>query len=1467
MVMSSPIGKVVKSYELEGLIGTGGFGAVYRARQAVVAREVAIKIIWPAFANHPNFIRRFEAEAQLVAGLEHPYIVPLYDYWRDPDGAYIVMRYLRGGALRDRMDGKLPLETISKILENIANALAMAHRYGVVHRDIKPENILLDENDNAYLADFGIAQILASRKEDDDMAGMGSPAYAAPEQLSGGITSPQTDIYSLGVVLFELLAGAHPFPDLGELSMTQMLKLRTTTPLPNILSYDATLPAAVNDVIQKATAFDPKVRYTDALSLAYAFEEAANVRTKLTRMTKVVKTGEHIPNPYKGLRAFQESDAALFFGREALIARLVNRLRDGEDYYRFLAIVGPSGSGKSSVARAGLLPTLRKGALENSQDWFYAEMIPSAHPFQELENVLLGLATDRHDALAERMKRDENALHEALVQLLPSDGELFLLIDQFEEVFTLVSDETLVSQFIQLLYVAVTHPESRLRLVVTIRADFYDRPLLQPRMSDLMRERTEVVVPLSTHELERVIVEPARAVGVSYEESLVVAIIAEVKEQPAALPLLQYALSELFEQREENFIPYRAYQKLGGVRGALAKRADELYQAFDPLHRDMMRQLFLRLITLGEGTEDTRRRALLAEVQDIKQGAAAEAMRYVIETLGKARLITFDRDPITRSPTVEVTHEAIIREWDKLRGWLDESRNDVRLQRALQNLSHEWYNADQDSSFLLSGIRLEQYEKWLEQTTVELTQQERVFLEASIAERRQREEAERARAERERQLEEQAVQRLRLLVVVLLVAMVGAFGLTGFALTERARAEQSAEEARASAAISRSSAFEAGARNAQADDNGDLAIVLALLANELPDAPIQSRSTLANVALARGTRLLIPAHDAAVSGTAVSPDGAHFATASLDATIKVWRMDNGELVCKLQGHGGDVESVRFSPDSAYIVSSSVDFTAMVWDVANCKQVSRLVGHSAPVRQAVFTPDGAQVITGSSDNTLKVWDWREARPLHTLEGHTAAVAALDISPDGRQLLSGARDGKLLLWDVATRTVLRTLEGHSTAITAIDISTDGKRAVSGSGDGTLLLWRLEDGTLLTRLINTTPDVRAAVFTPDDALVIGGGADGSVQLWSTTTGLEIDRLRGHRGGILSAALAPNGRMLVTGSVDNTARVWQVGNAGEIANEIVHDGRITELVVGASGTRYTAAVDGVLRVTAPDDTLRASYRYEQPILALAVRADEARALVGLRDGTLIEIALADGQVVRTLDKQSSSVLAAAYSPNGELAVSSSQNGEIVLWDLVTSAQRLRYDAPSGAAHSVTFTPDGKQLIASTGANTLLLWSLESPAPLRTFSGHTSTIFASTLSPDGALLASGGRDGVVILWNVATGQEQGRFVVGTDTTWSLAFDSSGRSLAVGTSSGMIHVVDIASLGVFQRFHATGNVFVVGFDTQQARLFSGQDNGALTTWQTFTPETLVTWARQNRYIRELDCFEREQYRLDKGNCS
>ncbi|MBC7812892.1 MAG: protein kinase, partial [Burkholderiales bacterium] len=428
----------LKGYELKERIGAGGFGAVYRAYQSTIGREVAVKIILPGLANQPDFIRRFEGEAQLVARLEHPHITPLYDYWRDPEGAYLVMRWLRGGSLRDALqNGPFELRAAALLLDQLAGALSLAHRNSVIHRDIKPGNILLDEDGNAYLTDFGIAKDLNlnnSGTQADEI--IGSLDYISPEQARSEPVTPRTDIYSLGVTLYEVIVGQHPFVGI---STIERLYKHINDPLPEITTLDSSIAAEVNRVIQQATAKNPDHRYADALAFAADFREAiglnrtpTNVVELLTqreqeilglvvdgmsnkeiaqklvvtlstvkwyiyqiygklgvrsRVQAIVRARElnllnsstapssalpiatedfHPENPYKGLRAFQSADYQDFFGREKVTAKLIKRLGETGEFARFLAVIGPSGSGKSSLVKAGLIPGLWRGDFPGS---------------------------------------------------------------------------------------------------------------------------------------------------------------------------------------------------------------------------------------------------------------------------------------------------------------------------------------------------------------------------------------------------------------------------------------------------------------------------------------------------------------------------------------------------------------------------------------------------------------------------------------------------------------------------------------------------------------------------------------------------------------------------------------------------------------------------------------------------------------------------------------------------------------------------------------------------------------------------------------------------------------------------------------------------------------------------------------------------------------------------------------------
>ena len=641
-------GEPLRGYRLLEQIGEGAFGVVYRATQPQIGREVAIKAVHPELANHPDFVRRFEREAQIVARLEHPHVVPLYDYWREPDAAYLVMRYLRGGSLADLIDaGPLEPARAADVLDQVASALAAAHRQGIVHRDVKPGNVLLDEEGNAYLTDFGVALDVGSPEKTMGTMMRGTPAYLSPEQIRLEPATPRSDVYALGVVLYEMLTGDHPFP---ETSLTVLLDRHLREDLPPVRQARPELPPAVDTAIGRATAKDANDRLSGAPELAAAFREAIEGAASVR-----VPAGE-TRNPYKGLRAFLEADAGDFFGREILTERLVGRLAESEPESRFLAVVGPSGSGKSSVVRAGLVPALRRGALPGSDRWYVIDVLPGAHPLRELESALLSVAVEPPPSLMEDLERDELGLVRAADRVLPDpDAELVIVLDQLEEVFTLVEDEAERTHVLSSLRTAALEPGSRVRIIATLRADFFDEPLAVRGFGDLLAARTEAITPMSPEELERAIVAPADRAGLVVEPRLFAAMIADVVDRPGTLPLLQYSLTELAERRTDGILTLEGYRRIGGVSGALARRAEQLFGAMNDQAEEACRQLFLRLVTLGEGSEDTRRRVPRSELAPL---ADARAMDGRDRGVRPTSLLSFDRDPGTREPTVEIAHEA-----------------------------------------------------------------------------------------------------------------------------------------------------------------------------------------------------------------------------------------------------------------------------------------------------------------------------------------------------------------------------------------------------------------------------------------------------------------------------------------------------------------------------------------------------------------------------------------------------------------------------------------------------------------------------------------------------------------------------------------------------------------------------------------------------------------------------------------
>lgn len=468
-------------------------------------------------------------------------------------------------------------------------------------------------------------------------------------------------------------------------------------------------------------------------------------------------------NPFRGLRPFGVDDAASFFGRDALLAELLRRLTSGQ---RLLALVGASGSGKSSLVAAGLVPALTKGVIDGSDGWLIAQMMPGSRPFAELEGALLRSTINGPDSLAEQFRDGDDGLLRSALRLLPDDdGHLVIVIDQFEELFNLVEDEAIRDRFLANLVTAVDDPHGRITVVLTLRADFYSQPLLHPEFGARLGNGIVNVTPLTAEELEAAAVRPAEQAGIAIEPSLLGQLISDVGFQPAALPLFQYTLTELFDRRTSDTLVASAYRSMGGLEGALQRRADELYDSFDPEQQEATRQLLLRLVLVHEDGGRNRRRVSARELASL--GVSPVAMQHVIGAMGAHRLLSFDSDPLTGAPTVDLAHEALLTTWPTLGEWIEDSRDDLRRHNVLTMARREWELAGEHPDYLLVSARLSEFTAWGNDTGIALNDSERRFLDASAA--RAREDL--TREERRRRADVAFRRRVGALVAVLMTSL------------------------------------------------------------------------------------------------------------------------------------------------------------------------------------------------------------------------------------------------------------------------------------------------------------------------------------------------------------------------------------------------------------------------------------------------------------------------------------------------------------------------------------------------------------------------------------------------------------------------------------------------------------------------------------------------------------------------
>ncbi|MDX6413556.1 MAG: hypothetical protein QOH23_966 [Gaiellaceae bacterium] len=1140
-------------------------------------------------------------------------------------------------------------------------------------------------------------------------------------------------------------------------------------------------------------------------------------------------------NPYKGLRAFEEADADDFFGREVLTEHLVERLA----HTRFLAVVGPSGSGKSSVVRAGLVPALRRAALPGSERWRIVQIYPGAHPLEELEAGLLRVAEGAPPTLLRQLEDGDRGLARALKRILPEgDSELVLVVDQFEEVFTLVAEEERRVHFLASLEAAVTDPHSRVRVVTTLRADFYDRPLLYSGFAELLRDYVEALVPLTPEEFERAITMPAERTGVRFEPGLLSELVADVANEPGTLPLLQYALTELYERREGTVMTRAAYRAIGGVSGALAGRAEQTFDGLSAGAAEAAHQLFLRLVAVSEGSEDTRRRVEREELEGLQvdQMALAEAM----EAFGNSRLLSFDRDPRTGGATVEVAHEALLREWGRLRGWIHASRGDVVLHRRLANTAAEWTAADRDPSYVLRGGNLAQFEAWSARSGLALTVDESDFLNAS-------------RVESQRELEGQRRQnrRLKALLAGAGVLLVAAVAAGAVAFVQRGSAQH-----QATVALAR----RLGAQ-AVIEPRLDRAMLLASAAVQFDHSPETEGtllSTLLRSPFAVGT-LTLPISVRPCCGMTLSPDGRTLAVS-----------DNAGHVRFVDTRAHRVREVvpafGFTQPVAYAANGSVvaDFGGQnpkidVLD-ANTLRIRRRLRPSKawlsapsdfPARPFIVTPDGRQVLlvysVARSDGKpgearVDRWSIRSGKLVHSSGIGIDGARAAALIDNGRRLaVAGA--SRLGFYDPRTLRRLRSVPIPAGITAAFD--SEGRHAAVGTETGSLTLVDLVSGRVMSASGAHGAALIRAEFSPDGRRLVTTADDGSVIVWDSESARPLERLVGHAARPLGVAFSSDGETLYTSSLDGAIFEWDLGHDRRFGTPIDTGAKeafgpdlpdLPPLALAPGGDRFAVRVDGSTVGIVGTEPGQARRTFDVSFGDLVNGSDvvgdprDVHALAWSPAGRLIAATGSSGQVeiwdvagaprrvhrlrgLHSVNGLPEAVQSVAFSPDGAIVAAADLNhtpgtlplaGRVAAWRVGTGHPLWPPRNLGSAAAAIAFAPDGRRMAVGLDDGRTRIVEVDSAKTQRTLPrfAENDGVTAVAFARDGTL-ATGMNSGVVRLWNPATGEEIGHPTqVAAAPVGSISFHPDGKTFA--TAGGSDGIVKLWTTKTQQQF---GNAF------------------------------------------------------------